>query len=89
MAWSRSVEAENKLKETGLIIKSPAGFPQISPYVSIAVRAGEEIRKWAQELGLTPAARAKLKTPPKEPAATLPSRARRGGPSTIKMEQSG
>lgn len=71
-AWSRMIEAETKLRETGLVVKSPAGFPCISPYLSIATKAGEEIRKWASELGLTPAARTKLRLPsPDEPGGKL------------------
>ena len=65
-AWSRLIEAETKLRETGLIVKSPSGFPCISPYLSIVNRAAEEIRKWSGELGLTPSARSKLKITPAE-----------------------
>ena len=66
-AWARLIEAEMQLKTTGLIVKSPAGFPCISPYLSIVRAASEELRKLAGELGLSPAARTKLKA---SPAAT-------------------
>ena len=62
-AWGRLIEGEAKLKETGLVIKSPAGFPCISPYLSIVRGTSEELRKWASELGLTPSSRTKIKTP--------------------------
>ena len=68
-AWSRLIEGETKLKETGLVIKSPAGFPCISPYLSIVRQATEELRKWSSELGLTPAARTKLKAAPADTSA--------------------
>ena len=65
-AWSRLIEAQTKLRETGLVIKSPAGFPCISPYLSIVRQATEELRKWSSELGLTPASRTKLKAAPED-----------------------
>ena len=60
-AWSRMVDAENKLRITGLILKGPNGVVYQSPFLAIANRAGAEVRKWAAELGLTPAARCKLR----------------------------
>jgi P27 family predicted phage terminase small subunit len=75
-SWSRMIEAEKQLKITGLIIKSPAGFPCISPFLSVANRAAEDLRKWGGELGLSPAARMKIKVEPAD-VAKIPSRQRR------------
>ncbi len=79
-AWSRLIEGETKLRETGLVIKSPAGFPCISPFLSVVRQATEELRKWSVELGMTPAGRAKIKAPPAGPnlsAAALLQQARK------------
>jgi P27 family predicted phage terminase small subunit len=73
-AWSRLVEAEGRLKETGLVVKSPAGFPCISPYLSIVRGATEELRRWSVELGLTPSARTKIKAVPKQTAPRVSNR---------------
>jgi P27 family predicted phage terminase small subunit len=63
-AWSRLVEAELKIRETGLVVRSPAGFPTTNPYFTVVRQAAEELRKWATELGLTPSSRTKIKTAP-------------------------
>ncbi len=34
-AWSRLVEAENKLRELGPVIRTAAGFAAVSPYAAI------------------------------------------------------
>jgi len=66
-AWARLVQGEIKLHETGLIIKSPNGFPCLSPYLSVVRQAAEEVRRWAAELGLSPSARTRLHVEPAEP----------------------
>jgi P27 family predicted phage terminase small subunit len=59
-AYGRWVEAEEKLQSTGLIIKSPSGYPIHNPYLDIATRAMKELRSFAVEFGLTPSARTRL-----------------------------
>jgi P27 family predicted phage terminase small subunit len=65
-AWSRLIEGETGLRTTGLVIRTPAGFPAISPFLSIVRQATEELRKWSAELGLTPSSRTKIKAAPPE-----------------------
>jgi len=72
-AWSQWRGAQEKVNELGLVVKSPTGFPQENPYAVIARKAQCELRRWADVLGLTPAARkrigiARKKPDPAEPA---------------------
>ena len=59
-AWARWVEAEEKLKETPALIKTPSGYIQQSPWLSIANKQLEIMGRFMGELGLTPVARTRL-----------------------------
>ena len=59
-AWARWVEAEEKLQETPMLIRTPSGYAQQSPWLSIANKQMELMGKYMAELGLTPVARARL-----------------------------
>jgi P27 family predicted phage terminase small subunit len=59
-AYGRWVEAEKKLKETPILLKTPAGYVQPSPWLTIANKQLELMAKFMAELGLTPAARSRL-----------------------------
>ncbi|MFC4669465.1 phage terminase small subunit P27 family [Seohaeicola nanhaiensis] len=66
-SWARWVEAEEKLRETPMLIRTPSGYAQQSPWLSIANKQMELMGKYMAELGLTPVARARL------PAAIAPN----------------
>lgn len=72
-AWARWVEAEEKLRETPMLIRTPSGYAQQSPWLSIANKQMELMGRYMAELGLTPAARARL------PANAVPD----AGPVTV------
>lgn len=59
-AWARWVEAENELKKSGTVVKSPSGFPIQNPYLAVSNAAVEQMRKFLVEFGLTPASRSRL-----------------------------
>jgi P27 family predicted phage terminase small subunit len=59
-AWGRWVEAEKKLAETPILLKTPAGYVQPSPWLTIANKQLELMAKYMAELGLTPSARSRL-----------------------------
>jgi P27 family predicted phage terminase small subunit len=59
-AWGRWVEAEERLKETPALIKTPSGYVQQSPWLGIAHRQLELMGRYMVELGLTPAARSRV-----------------------------
>lgn len=66
--WGDHVKAENMLRKSELVIKTPNGSQQISPWVSISKHAMLAAHKMLTEFGLTPASRTKVsaKTPEKK-----------------------
>lgn len=54
------VEAEQKLKETPPLLKTPSGYVQPSPWLSISNKNLELMHKFMSELGLTPASRSRV-----------------------------
>lgn len=65
---SRVVAAERLIAVEGMMIKTPQGFLQAHPAVSIARQCGAEVRKFAQEFGMTPSARTRVRTVTATPA---------------------
>jgi P27 family predicted phage terminase small subunit len=59
-AWARWVAAEEELKKTGPIVKSPSGFPIQNPYLAVANKSMEPIVKLSAEFGLTPSSRTRI-----------------------------
>lgn len=59
-SWGRWVEAERKLQETPPLFKTPAGYVQISPWLTIANKERELMARYMAELGLTPSSRSRL-----------------------------
>ena len=60
-AFERFVEAERKIRQSGLLIKTTGGNVIQNPLVGVANRAIEIMHKFLTEFGLTPASRAKVK----------------------------
>lgn len=59
-AYGRWVEAEQKLKETPLLFKTPSGYVQQSPWLNVANRQMELMGRYMAEIGLTPASRSRI-----------------------------
>lgn len=73
VTYARMQQAEVKVRETGGdVVRSPNGFPQVNPWLSIQREAQKELKGLAIELGLTPCARTKIKVQPLRPAVTGP-----------------
>lgn len=70
-AYARWAEAETRLAETPMLIKAPSGYPQQSPWLSIANRQMELMCRYMTEMGLTPASRTRISVPP-EPSGQQP-----------------
>ena len=51
-AWSRWMDAEENVQRFGSVIKTPKGYPVQSPYVGIANRAMDQMRKFGIEFGI-------------------------------------
>lgn len=59
-AYSRALQADRALKKHGLLTKTAWGTLQASPAVSISRTSWVEVRKFAQEFGLTPSSRSRV-----------------------------
>ena len=59
-AYGRWVEAEEKMKETPLMLRTPSGYVQQSPWLSVANKQLELMGRYMVELGLTPASRSRV-----------------------------
>jgi P27 family predicted phage terminase small subunit len=59
-AYARWVEAEERLQETPMLLKTPSGYAQQSPWLTIANKQLELMARYMSELGLTPAARSRV-----------------------------
>ena len=59
-AYARWVEAEEKLKETPVMLKTPSGYVQQSPWLSVANKQMELMGRYMAELGITPASRSRV-----------------------------
>ncbi len=59
-AYARWREAEEFLSQHGTIFKTPSGYVQQVPQVSIAMQNEKIMQSFCAEFGLTPASRARL-----------------------------
>jgi P27 family predicted phage terminase small subunit len=59
-SWARWREAERKIAETNLVIKTKSGNVIENPYYSISKRERELMHKFLIEFGMTPSSRSKL-----------------------------
>jgi P27 family predicted phage terminase small subunit len=62
-AYAMWAEATEAIQKYGTMVKSPSGYPQQSPYVSIANRQAEIMMRIASEFGFTPASRSRISAP--------------------------
>jgi P27 family predicted phage terminase small subunit len=60
--YAKWVEAEQKMKETPALLKTPSGYVQQSPWVAIANKQLELMGRYMTELGMTPASRSRVTT---------------------------
>ena len=66
----RAIGAERALQLAGsYTLMTPQGFEQARPEVSIARQSWAEVRKFAQEFGITPSSRTRVRPAPSKPAA--------------------
>jgi P27 family predicted phage terminase small subunit len=79
---ARLAKAEVAIAQSGEVIKTPAGFAAPNPWVAVGQKCQEMMLRYGQELGLSPAARARIKIVPKpesevDPMAALLAKQRR------------
>jgi P27 family predicted phage terminase small subunit len=71
-AWARWVEAEEHLQKGPPLVKTPSGYVQQSPWLTVANKQLELMARYMAELGLTPSARARLRLPDQGGSADRP-----------------
>ena len=59
-AYGRWVEAEERLRETPMLFKTPSGYVQQSPWLGIVNKQLELMGRYLVELGMTPASRSRV-----------------------------
>jgi P27 family predicted phage terminase small subunit len=62
--YSRWLEAEREIEELGLVVKTPNGYPILSPYLSVANKALHQMQSFLIEFGMSPAARSRISAAP-------------------------
>lgn len=68
--WQRWCEAEKELEKGGLVTTTEKGYMMQNPYVAIANKAAENMKKFLVEFGMTPASRSRVKVPKKKEKKT-------------------
>ena len=61
-AYARWKEAEEFISRHGAIVKTPSGYWQQVPQVSIAQQYMKQMSKFCEQFGLTPASRSRIVT---------------------------
>lgn len=59
--WAIFVEAREAIARDGLTIRTPRGFEQAHPMHAVLRQSSELLKKWVQELALSPGSRCRLK----------------------------
>ena len=59
-AYARWKEAEERITDRGLVIRTPSGYPQQVPYVSIAQQYLKIMGQFAERFGLDPSSRSRI-----------------------------
>jgi len=65
-AYGRWVEAESAIRKHGMLIKSPNGYPMMSPYLVISNKAVDQMKSFMTEFGMTPSSRSRISVSPVE-----------------------
>ena len=59
-AYSTMAAAQDQLNKTGILFKTPSGYVQQSPLISIVNQNAELVTKLCREFGVTPSARSRV-----------------------------
>lgn len=71
-SYVRYVEANEKVRRHGMVMKTPGGFFVQSPFLAIANKAFEQMKSILTEFGMTPASRTKIQTTDAKQKASNP-----------------
>jgi P27 family predicted phage terminase small subunit len=59
--WADYLEATDQVKRSGMLVKSPNGFPVLNPYLIAANQALKKVRALFAEFGMTPGSRSRIR----------------------------
>lgn len=59
VVYARWAEAEENLKKTGPVVRSPSGYPMLSPFYTVANQSLTQMRSYLVEFGMTPSSRSR------------------------------
>jgi len=71
-AFSTMAKAQDQLNKTGILFKTPNGYVQQSPLVSIVNQNADLVTKLCREFGVTPSARSRVNAQEKSEKPTDP-----------------
>ena len=58
--WADYLEATDQVMKSGMLVKSPNGFPVLNPYLVAANQALKKVRSLLVEFGMTPGSRSRI-----------------------------
>jgi P27 family predicted phage terminase small subunit len=58
--WQEYLEATEQVRKSGILVKSPNGFPVLNPYLTVANQALKKVRSLLAEFGMTPGSRSRI-----------------------------
>jgi P27 family predicted phage terminase small subunit len=61
-AYGRWADATEQVAKFGMVIKSPNGYPMLSPFLSIINAALAQMKGFLTEFGMTPSSRSRIST---------------------------
>ena len=65
-SWAEYLEATEQASKTGMLVKSPSGYPIFNPYVTLANQALKRVKAFLTEFGMTPSSRSRIMASPVE-----------------------
>ena len=68
--WARWVDANEKCKALGEVVKAPSGYPIQNPYRSIANKAYQQCKDFWTEFGMTASSRTRIDAKPRRGGKT-------------------
>jgi P27 family predicted phage terminase small subunit len=58
--WARWLAAERELERSGVVVRSPTGYPVTSPFLHVANACLKQLRLLLSEFGCSPASRTRI-----------------------------
>jgi P27 family predicted phage terminase small subunit len=71
-SWAEFIEATEQARKTGMLVKSPSGYPILNPYVTLANQALKRVKSFLTEFGMTPSSRCRVNADPDETGGDNP-----------------